>query len=57
MAIGLKDVVCPPHINFAAFNQLDVPKEYVVSPYAGHSLPAEHHGMMMDYIRKMFNMD
>ncbi len=39
MSIGLMDETCPPHINFAAYNQLNVPKEYIVYPYAGHGLP------------------
>ena len=57
MSVGLMDPTCPPHINFAAYNQLNVQKEYKVYPYAGHSLPGEHYDFMMDYIRKMFNMD
>ncbi len=32
MSVGLVDQTCPPHINFAAYNQLDVPKEYMVYP-------------------------
>lgn len=56
MSVGLMDPTCPPHINFAAYNQLDVPKSFVVYPYAGHSLPGEYYGLMMDYIRKSFNM-
>ncbi len=57
MSIGLMDPTCPPHINFAAYNQLIVPKEYIVYPYAGHGLPGEYYGTMMDYIRKQFGMD
>ncbi len=57
MSVGLMDQVCPPHINFAAYNQLIVPKEYIVYPYAGHGLPGEYYATMMDYIRKQFGMD
>jgi cephalosporin-C deacetylase-like acetyl esterase len=57
MSIGLMDPVCPPHINFAAYNQLNVPKAYIVYPYAGHGLPGEYYGAMMDYIRKQFKLD
>jgi len=56
MSIGLVDNICPPHINFAAYNQLSVPKEYIVYPNAGHSLPGEYYQLMMDYIRQQFNM-
>jgi cephalosporin-C deacetylase-like acetyl esterase len=57
MSVGLMDPTCPPHINFAAYNQLDAPKEYEVYPYAGHSLPGEHYGHMMEFIRKNFNLE
>jgi len=57
MSVGLMDPTCPPHINFAAYNQLDVSKRYKVYPYAGHSLPGEYYQLMMDFIRKKFNMD
>lgn len=54
MAVGLKDHICPPHINFAAYNQLKVPKEYLVYPEAGHSLPGEYYQEMIRYIRNYF---
>ncbi len=57
MSIGLMDQTCPPHINFAAYNQLDVPKEYIVYPYAGHGLPGEYYNTMMEFIREQFGMD
>ena len=53
MSIGLVDPVCPPHINFAAYNQLTVPKSYVVYPYAGHGLPGEKYNpMKYEWIRQ-----
>ena len=54
MSIGLMDETCPPHINFAAYNQLNVPKQYIVYPYAGHGLPGEYYNAMMDYIKRQF---
>jgi cephalosporin-C deacetylase len=57
MAVGLKDTTCPPHINFAAYNQLKVPRQYVAYPESGHSLPGEYYGLMIEYIRKHFNLD
>ena len=56
MSVGLVDQTCPPHINFAAYNQLDVPKEYIVYPRAGHGLPGEYYNAMMDYIKTQFNL-
>ena len=57
MSIGLMDETCPPHINFAAYNQLNVPKEYIVYPYAGHGLPGEYYNTMMDYIKGQFKIE
>ena len=57
MSVGLMDRTCPPHVNFAAYNQLNVPKEYNVYPYSGHGLPAEYHHVMLDYIRKHFGLE
>lgn len=56
MAIGLIDEVCPPHINFAAYNQLNVPKEYIVYPTSGHGLPAEYHTYKYKWIKKQWGM-
>lgn len=36
MSVGLQDPTCPPHINFAAFNQVRSPKEYVIMKLNGH---------------------
>lgn len=37
---GLKDGTCPPHTNFAAFNNLNTKdKEMIVAPEMGHSYP------------------
>lgn len=57
MSIGLIDKTCPPHINFAAYNHLNVPKEYLVYPNAGHGLPGVYNNVMMEFIRKQFKMD
>jgi cephalosporin-C deacetylase-like acetyl esterase len=54
MSIGLKDETCPPHINFAAYNQLTVQKEYIVYPEAGHGLPGVYNQVKYDYIKKHF---
>ncbi|MCZ7645729.1 MAG: acetylxylan esterase [Planctomycetota bacterium] len=40
MAVGLMDTVCPPSTQFAAYNKIAAPKEYVLYPDFGHeSLP------------------
>lgn len=40
MGVGLQDPTCPPHTNFAGYNNLpsDTPKEYIIYPHAGHTV-------------------
>jgi len=57
MSIGLMDLTCPPHINFAAYNQLTAPKKYLVYPYSGHGLPSSKYTQVKyNYIRKELNL-
>ena len=56
MAIGLKDDCCPPHINFAAFNQVTAPKSYLAFPEAGHGLPNEYDEMVYDWRSKQLEI-
>lgn len=57
MSIGLVDKTCPPHINFAAYNQLNVPREYLVYPESGHGLPGDYNRVKYEYIRKQFGIE
>lgn len=41
MGFGLQDEVCPPHTNFAGYNNLAVPKRWVVFPKRGHDVHNE----------------
>ncbi len=50
MAVGLVDTTCPPHINFAAYNQLNVPKSYHVYPNSGHGLPSEYSKLKNEWL-------
>jgi cephalosporin-C deacetylase len=60
MGVGLFDDVCPPHINFAAYNNLGTDpshKQFYLYPLAGHSLPwKEHPPIKLAWIRKYFEM-
>lgn len=51
MGAGLMDEVCPPHINFAAYNLVTSEKKYIVYPHAGHGLPDDFYRAKMDWIR------
>lgn len=56
MGAGLVDNVCPPHINFAAFNQVKSEKSYLVYPLSGHNLPDDFYLKKMDWIRTKLGM-
>lgn len=38
MAFGLQDPTCPPHTNFAGYNQIKAPKQYLCVPTCGHAM-------------------
>lgn len=38
MGVGLQDPTCPPHTNFAGYNNLNTQKEYVIYPECGHTV-------------------
>ena len=38
MAFGLQDPTCPPHTNFAGYNQVSAPKKFHCEPLCGHSM-------------------
>lgn len=38
MAIGLQDPVCPPHTNFAGYNNIKTEKSWVCYPLSGHNV-------------------
>lgn len=41
MGFGLQDFVCPPHTNFAGFNNIPTQKHWIVFPHAGHQVELE----------------
>jgi cephalosporin-C deacetylase-like acetyl esterase len=56
MGVGLMDEVCPPHINFAAYNQVRGEKRYIVYPQAGHGLPEAFYQAKMKWIGEKFGL-
>jgi len=52
MGIGLLDTTCPPHINFAAYNQMNVPKSYIAYPESGHGLPSDFAVKKYEWMKK-----
>jgi cephalosporin-C deacetylase-like acetyl esterase len=57
MGVGLVDDVCPPHINFAAYNQVRSEKQYIVYPYAGHGLPEDFYIQRAKFLRGKFGLE
>lgn len=56
MSVGLVDDVCPPRINFAAYNKVSSPKEYHVYPQTGHAVPSEFEHLKIQWIKQHFGM-
>ena len=52
MGVGLMDDVCPPHINFAAYNNLNVEREYVVYPESDHHISPDFHDLKYKWIKE-----
>lgn len=57
MGIGVQDNVCPPHINFAAYNQVKSEKKWMAFPEFGHSVGREFHDTMMNFFREKLNVE
>lgn len=52
-AIGLQDPVCPPHTNFAPYNNFrSEEKHYVVNPECKHETPADWYHTYMDFFKQ-----
>lgn len=56
MGIGVQDEVCPPHINFAAYNQVKSQKQWMAFPEYGHSVGQEFQDSMMVFFKKHLNI-
>ena len=54
MAFGLQDPTCPPHTNFAGYNNVTSEKNFFCSPLCGHAMWAESEWNKArdDYFRK-----
>ncbi len=56
MSCGLRDDVCPNHINFAAYNNVHSPKAYFAYPEAGHGVPQAFYIEKMKFFRAKFGL-
>lgn len=55
MGIGVQDNVCPPHINFAAYNQVKSKKRWMAFPHHAHSVGKEYNDAAMAFIKETLN--
>lgn len=56
MGIGVQDEVCPPHINFAAYNQVKAEKRWMAFPLYGHSVGREFQEASMALFKEKLNI-
>jgi cephalosporin-C deacetylase len=52
MAIGLRDVICPPSTSFAAYNYMTCEKELKIYPHHGHEKLPFHEEALIEFARK-----
>lgn len=57
MGIGVQDDVCPPHINFAAYNQVQSEKQWMAFPDFGHDVGKEYHDAAYKFIKEKLNVE
>lgn len=56
MGIGVQDNVCPPHINFAAYNQLKSEKRWLAFPEFAHSVGKVYNDAAREFIKEKLNL-
>lgn len=56
MGIGVQDEVCPPHINFAAYNQVKADKKWMAFANFGHSVGKEYYEESARFFKKNLNV-
>lgn len=57
MGIGVQDNVCPPHINFAAYNRVKSEKSWMAFPTYGHSTGNAFHTAGLNLFRRVLHVE
>jgi len=57
MGIGMQDEVCPPHINFAAYNQVKSEKRWMACPDCGHSTNNEYNNEAIRFFKEKLRIE
>lgn len=55
MGVGLQDETCPPHTNFAGYNQIRAEKKYIVYPFQKHNVGESWWPMREDFFKENVN--
>lgn len=53
MGVGLRDTICPPSTQFAAYNKIRAPKSLTIYPDFGHEGLPEHDDLVMEFLAKL----
>lgn len=56
MGVGVQDNVCPPHINFAAYNQVKAEKCWMAFALYGHGVSKDYTDASMKFIKEKLNV-
>ncbi len=56
MGIGVQDDVCPPHTNFAAYNQVKSEKRWIAAPEEAHNVSRDIHEASTAFIKEKLNV-
>jgi len=57
MGMGMQDNVCPPHTNFAAYNQVTSEKRWTACPECGHSTNKAYGDASMKFIKEKLGVE
>ncbi|GHT66971.1 hypothetical protein FACS189452_03800 [Bacteroidia bacterium] len=57
MGFGVQDEVCPPHINFAAYNQVKSEKIWMAGAEFGHSTGKEYYDAAMEFFKEKLGVE
>ncbi|MBI2515578.1 MAG: alpha/beta fold hydrolase, partial [Opitutae bacterium] len=56
MAVALRDDDCPPHLGFAVYNRLGVPRSYRIFPAYGHMMNGEWPAAAGAWLRRQLGL-
>ncbi|GHT12893.1 hypothetical protein AGMMS4956_08190 [Bacteroidia bacterium] len=57
MGFGVQDEVCPPHINFAVYNQVKAEKIWMAGAEFGHSTGKEYYDATMEFFKEKLGVE